>query len=80
MKGLRGTAFNPFGYTAERRMERGLIRQYEARHGPNGCPRRDEVDADALVALAELPLQIRGFGPVKEANAATGRRAARRES
>ena len=25
---------------------------------------------DALVALAELPLQIRGFGPVKHANAA----------
>ena len=29
MKPLRGTPLNPFGYTAERRMERALIRQYE---------------------------------------------------
>jgi indolepyruvate ferredoxin oxidoreductase len=67
MKRLRGTPFNPFGFTAERRMERALIRQYE----------RDMAEVlkdparnlDAAVALAELPLQIRGFGPVKEANA-----------
>jgi indolepyruvate ferredoxin oxidoreductase len=32
---------------------------------------------DALIALAELPLQIRGFGPVKAANEATA--AKRRE-
>jgi indolepyruvate ferredoxin oxidoreductase len=68
MKGLRGTPFNPFGYTAERRMERGLIRQYEADMA-EWLPRAGEVDADALVALADLPLSIRGFGPVKEANA-----------
>ncbi|TGV82243.1 hypothetical protein EN788_64015, partial [Mesorhizobium sp. M2D.F.Ca.ET.145.01.1.1] len=30
MKGLRGTAFDLFGYTAERRMERQLLAQYEA--------------------------------------------------
>jgi indolepyruvate ferredoxin oxidoreductase len=29
LKGLRGTAFDPFGYTAERREERALIREYE---------------------------------------------------
>lgn len=28
-------------------------------------PKAERVDRDALVALAELPLQIRGFGPVK---------------
>ncbi|WP_375552468.1 indolepyruvate ferredoxin oxidoreductase family protein [Rhodophyticola porphyridii] len=68
MKPLRGTPFNPFGYTAERRMERALIREYERD--------MDEVLAsvtrqtlDIAVALAELPLQIRGFGPVKEKNA-----------
>ena len=76
MKGLRGTPLNPFGYTAERRMERALIRQYEADMAA-WLPRAGEVDADALVALAELPLSIRGFGPVKEANAAKA--AARRE-
>lgn len=30
MKGLRGTPFDPFGYSAERKMERALIQQYEA--------------------------------------------------
>ncbi|APX88804.1 indolepyruvate ferredoxin oxidoreductase [Brevirhabdus pacifica] len=64
-KRLRGTPFDPFGYSAERRMERQLIRQYEQD--------MDEVlsglspeNRDAAIALAELPLSIRGFGPVKE--------------
>jgi indolepyruvate ferredoxin oxidoreductase len=69
MKGLRGTPLNPFGYTAERRMERALIRQYEADMA-TWLPKAGQVDPDALLALAELPLSIRGFGPVKEANAA----------
>ncbi|MCF6443611.1 indolepyruvate ferredoxin oxidoreductase family protein [Nereida sp. MMG025] len=66
-KRLRGTPFDPFGYTAERRMERALIKEYErdmiAAHD------RFDQQPDAVIALAELPLQIRGFGPVKEANA-----------
>ena len=76
MKGLRGTPLNPFGHTAERRMERALIRQYEADMA-EWLPKAGQVDADALVALAELPLSVRGFGPVKEANAAKA--AARRD-
>ncbi|MGR3757453.1 MAG: DUF6537 domain-containing protein, partial [Tranquillimonas sp.] len=73
---LRGTPLDPFGYTSERRMERALIRQYE-RDMRDLLPRADGLDRDALVALAELPLQIRGFGPVKAANAekAAARRA-----
>ena len=65
---LRGTALDPFGYSAERRMERALIGQYEADmeevlrlFGP-------ETRKPAL-ALARLPLEIRGFGPVKMAAA-----------
>ena len=50
-------------------MERALIRQYEA-DMEEWLPRADEVTGDTLVALAELPLSIRGFGPVKAANAA----------
>lgn len=69
LKFLRGTAFNPFGYTAERRMERALIAQYEADMAA-WLPKAGAVDATALLALAELPLSIRGFGPVKEGNAA----------
>jgi indolepyruvate ferredoxin oxidoreductase len=70
---LRGTPFDPFGYSAERRMERDLIHAYEAD--------MDEVLRDfseerrnAAVALAELPLQIRGFGAVKAANAKAARK------
>ena len=69
MKRLRGTPLDVFGYTAERRMKRALIKQYQADMA-EWLPKAAEVDTDALVALAELPLSIRGFGPVKEANAA----------
>ncbi|WP_298256604.1 indolepyruvate ferredoxin oxidoreductase family protein [uncultured Litoreibacter sp.] len=73
MKGLRGTPFDIFGYTAERKMERALIAQYEA-----DLPKiLNASNLQAAVALAELPLQIRGFGPVKQANEATA--AKRRE-
>ncbi|MDU8942261.1 indolepyruvate ferredoxin oxidoreductase family protein [Ovoidimarina sediminis] len=67
LKGLRGTPFDVFGYSAERRMERKLIRQYEKDMAriladpPKNMP--------AAVELARLPLEIRGFGPVKHASA-----------
>ncbi len=67
LKGLRGTPFDPFGYTAERRMERRLIRDYE--RDLKTLVKKAERNPDAAIALAELPLAIRGFGPVKEANA-----------
>jgi len=75
MKGLRGTPLDVFGYSAERRLERRLIRQYEADMA-EVLPKLDDATRDAIVALAELPLSIRGFGPVKQANAdkAAGRR------
>jgi indolepyruvate ferredoxin oxidoreductase len=67
LKFLRGTAFDIFGRTAERRAERQLITDYEARLG--------EIIADLSAAnlapaveLAAVPLEIRGFGHVKEAN------------
>ncbi|MEO1676790.1 MAG: indolepyruvate ferredoxin oxidoreductase family protein [Pseudomonadota bacterium] len=68
MKVLRGTRFDPFGYTEERRMERTLIAQYEADMNA-ALPRLTDETRDAIIELAELPLQIRGFGPVKQANA-----------
>ncbi|WP_288941782.1 indolepyruvate ferredoxin oxidoreductase family protein [uncultured Roseovarius sp.] len=69
MKRLRGTPLDPFGYTAERKMERALIKQYE-RDMAEVLPKLDDATHDAVVALAGLPLQIRGFGPVKQANEA----------
>jgi len=76
MKGLRGTAFDPFGRTKERRTERALIAQFEADMAeilPRVTPETEAIARE----LAELPLQIRGFGPVKEASvaAAAARRA-----
>lgn len=76
MKRLRGTPLDIFGLTAERRMERGLIRQYEKDMG-EVLPLLTDQTRAAIIALAELPLQIRGFGPVKRANEAVA--AKRRE-
>ncbi|MDA7430170.1 indolepyruvate ferredoxin oxidoreductase family protein [Primorskyibacter aestuariivivens] len=69
LKGLRGTPFDPFGYSAERKMERALIKQYE-RDLDEVLPKLDAATRDPIIALARLPLDIRGFGPVKAANEA----------
>ena len=69
LKRLRGTPMDIFGYTAERKMERALIAQYEADMG-DVLLKLDVATKDAIVALAALPLQIRGFGPVKQENEA----------
>jgi len=65
LKGLRGTALDIFGYTAERRMERRLRDDYLADMDmliEQGLAK----DAEAALLLANLPADIRGFGPVKE--------------
>lgn len=66
MKGVRGTAFDPFGWTAERKMERLLIVEYEALVGQvlKTLDPSEQGEAAALLALAD---NIRGYGPVKEA-------------
>ncbi|NVK15003.1 MAG: indolepyruvate ferredoxin oxidoreductase family protein [Rhodobacteraceae bacterium] len=67
LKRLRGTPLDVFGYTEERKMERALIKQYES-DMKEWLPKAAPEIMEPLVALAELPLQIRGFGPVKMAN------------
>jgi indolepyruvate ferredoxin oxidoreductase len=67
-KALRGTPLDPFGYSAERRMERALIAEYEADMGEVFARVTPGTEAIAR-ELAALPLTIRGFGPVKAANA-----------
>lgn len=72
LKPLRGTPFDPFGYTAERRMERELIKLYEAdlaRVAAEATPDRLE----AACALLAWPDGVRGFGPVKLASVETMR-------
>ncbi len=65
MKRLRGTVFDPFGYTAERRTERELIGWYEA-HVEKALSKLDAGNAAELAETLALPMQIRGYGPVKE--------------
>ena len=69
MKRLRGTPLDVFGYSAERRMERALIRQYEM-DLKTVLPKLTPETREAIIALASLPREIRGFGPVKVANEA----------
>ncbi|GBD42874.1 hypothetical protein HRbin40_00334 [bacterium HR40] len=66
LKRLRGTPFDPFGYSAERRRERALIREYE-RLLDEIVRQLSAATYDVAVELAALPQRIRGFGPVKEA-------------
>ena len=67
MKRVRGTVFDVFGRTKERRMERELITQYEADLDEISNSVRPDT-MEAAVALARLPLEMRGFGPVKQKN------------
>ena len=67
LKGLRGGTFDVFGRTAERRMERQLIADYEQTVG--GL--LDTLDGGNVALAAEIasvPEHIRGFGHVKEAH------------
>ena len=66
---VRGSVLDPFGYQTERRQERALIAQYTA-DLRGVLDRLTTANFDTAVALAELPDQIRGFGPVKDANRA----------
>ena len=65
-KFLRGTPFDPFGYTSERRRERRLIEDYEELIGEI-LEKLSPANHDGAVALAELPQTVRGFGHVKDA-------------
>ena len=63
-KGLRGTMLDPFGYTQERRRERGLIEQYE-QVVSSLIDDLDHTNHAIAVEIASLPDRIRGFGHVK---------------
>ena len=67
LKGLRGSALDPFGYSEERRMERRLIADYRMlinrivdQINPSNLP--------VAVELARAAAQIAGYGPVKIAS------------
>jgi indolepyruvate ferredoxin oxidoreductase len=66
-RALRGTAFDPFGRTAERRTERTLIDAFEARI-TELLPQLDAGRLELATRIAQVPMSIRGFGHVKLGN------------
>src|SRR5574337_383406 len=69
LKGLRGTRWDIFGKSAERRLERELIRQYEA-DVAELLASLSFLRLPLAVEIARLPEEIRGYGHIKAANAA----------
>jgi indolepyruvate ferredoxin oxidoreductase len=67
LKALRGTRLDPFGWTAERKMERQLIVEYRELI-MNLLPTLTAERLSAAIAIASLPEKIRGFGQVKAAS------------
>jgi indolepyruvate ferredoxin oxidoreductase len=66
LKVLRGTVFDPFGGSQERKMERQLLADYEA-DIELLLARLDLTTLATAIELASLPEQLRGFGHVKAA-------------
>lgn len=64
-KFLRGTAFDPFGKTAERKMERRLIEEYEQTI-EELLPGLSKKNHALAVEIARIPEQIRGYDLVKQ--------------
>ncbi|MFN4284078.1 MAG: indolepyruvate ferredoxin oxidoreductase family protein [Alphaproteobacteria bacterium] len=78
LKILRGTPFDPFGYGAERKLERALIGEYEqtiARllHSLR-ADNRSAAAYPLMVEIARWPETVRGFGALKKTSAEKARR------
>ena len=65
LKRLRGTAWDIFGRTGERRTERALIDEYLATVDEL-LPQLSADNHSTAVVIAEVPSKIRGYGHVKE--------------
>jgi indolepyruvate ferredoxin oxidoreductase len=73
LKFLRGTAFDVFGYTEERRTERALIREYEETVEKLLAELTPQNHA-AAIQIASLPEDIRGYGHIKLKSVAAARK------
>ena len=65
LRRLRGTVFDPFGMSRDRREERRLIADYFSHMNAVAAELTPNNHA-AAIALASVPEQIRGYGHVKE--------------
>jgi indolepyruvate ferredoxin oxidoreductase len=64
LRGLRGTKLDPFGYTADRRLERRWLARYE-QLVERIVAELDDARFDIALELARLPAMVRGYGPIK---------------
>ena len=62
---LRGSLFDPFGHTEERRQERALVEHYRATISAL-LGKLDAGNLAQVVAVARIPEEIRGYGHVKQ--------------
>lgn len=69
LRGLRGTRFDIFGMTAERKMERALIIEFE-QNVDAILQGLDVNNIEVAIDIVQEYLEIRGYGPVKEQAAA----------
>jgi indolepyruvate ferredoxin oxidoreductase len=65
LKGLRGSAFDIFGLSAEHQTERALIGEYQASL-EELIQKLDAAHFATALEIARIPEQIKGFGHVKE--------------
>ena len=72
LKGLRGTALDPFGYSEERKTERALIGEYRASIEEllGGL---QAASLPLAVEIASIPEDIRGYGHVKDRHLSAAR-------
>jgi indolepyruvate ferredoxin oxidoreductase len=75
MKGLRGSAFDVFGWSPHRRMERELIGWYRGLI-EQVLDRVTEENLPKALEIAALPDQIRGYEHIKEENVARAKKCA----
>jgi indolepyruvate ferredoxin oxidoreductase len=64
-RGYRGSRWDVFGRSSERRQERALLADYEADLAAL-LPKLERTTLGDAIALAKLPETIRGFGHVKQ--------------
>ncbi len=67
-KRLRGGRLDPFSNNPDRQLERALISDYEATL-ETLLSELNQDNLQTAIALARLPEEIRGFGPIKQAAA-----------
>ena len=65
LRKIRGTFFDPFAYQEDRKLERELIRWYEdiLKELASSNVKKDK---STLISILEGPMDIRGYGPVKQ--------------